>query len=343
MLLSLMFKSRALNYVIFSLLIITSEFSFALRLDDSYTGVWQGIEIMGCDLEIANQIRKTIPLDIGSEFKLSNKEKYRDICNKHVKKYLPNENVECGFIFFTDGVAYMNIQVLPREYNNQFRAIPIPDHPVPKIPDEVNKVYMKIQDRMDEMAKRTGTFPTEIYDGGFIDFTDPILHELAQELTRIAFDYNEVILEVVRYEPDPMTRADAANLLSWTRHPENFKYIVKWDLLSDSYLGVRNNLARSFVFLIQKVESKEILNDLLQLYCKMVSLPEHTDRNKALYSIQEVLEKDPSLVNAMDQACIGHIHYIAEASILSNVGGVAKEILEFMELNKLEKNTHHHS
>ncbi|MCS5708343.1 hypothetical protein CC99x_005430 [Candidatus Berkiella cookevillensis] len=69
-------------------------------------------------------------------------------------------------------------------------------------------------------------------------------------------------------------------------------------------------------------------------FCKQAALPSHADRNKALYSLNAIVRKNPNAINVIDQSCMATLNEIAETSILPNAGGIAKEILKNIDINK---------
>jgi hypothetical protein len=177
----------------------------------------------------------------------------------------------------------------------------------------------------------SGTFPNERYDKGFRDSDDPVLHGLAVKLSKVVWKYNHILLDIVHYSTNVTERRSSATLLAWSRHPENLASILEWDLLMDPDTGVRNYIARAFTYSISDIRDRSLLKNLLPAYCKQAALPTHTDRNKALYSILEILKNDKSLASSISPECKNTITYISEISILDNVGGVAKEIMKIME------------
>ena len=173
-----------------------------------------------------------------------------------------------------------------------------------------------------------GNFSMEKPNEDFRDSTDPMLHEMAVQLSQLVPKYNHDLLEIVHYSPYVEERQKAAQLFAWSNHAENLPYLLKWDLLSDPDEEVRNNIARSFSQFMKKIKDESLLKDLMPAYCMQATLPNHTDRNKALISINSILESHPKLVIAIPPECKKNITYLSDTSILDNIKGPAKDILK---------------
>lgn len=298
-------------------------------LPNNIEATWAGIEVMGTDKETAQKIRNLIPIKIGDTFQFSESEKYRLMCYNLMKDNFQINNVHCGFIFFGGGHVYLDVEIL----NNKsiFRSIPKIQATIPTISNEFINLLNQWDQRVTFLI--TNKQPIiEIYDKGYLDSKDPILHALAEKLAPLAYKHNNLLLDIVRYSPDVDSRTQAATLLSWARHQEqNLRFVLKWDLLNDPDKGVRNNLARAFSSIMHEVKDVNLLSKLIPVYCKQATLPSHTDRNKALYSIMGILKQHSNLSSEIDCDCKNTINNISEISTLENVGGLAKEILRLME------------
>ncbi len=305
-----------------------SPISLLAVIDDNYKGRWEGIEVVGVDHHTAQKIRNKMPFKRGDVFLITDDDKYMEICQKNVNEIIPSGAARCGFTLFTDGIVYLNIDI-PKAQSDNFRKIPSKNGKIAILPDELRHLYDAWNKRMSTLQS-SGTFPNERYDNGFRDSDDPVLHEIALKLNKVSWKHNDNLLDIVHYSPDVSQRRVAATLLAWSRHPENLALILKWDLLMDPDIGVRNYVARAFTYSITDIRDRTLLKNLLPAYCKQVALPTHTDRNKALYSILGILKNDITLASNISPECKDTITYISEISILDNVGGVAKDINKLM-------------
>lgn len=284
---------------------------------------------MGTDPVTAQKIRKLVPIKIGDNFRASEAKHICSLCKKRINKNIKIKNAGCSIVWFGDNVAYLIVEV-PKSHNASFRVLPYKTSTITVIPNELNTIFLKWEKRMSFLMSN-GNFSMEKMDFGYRGSNDPILHELAVTLTYLVPKYNQAILDVLRYSPDVKERQKAAALLAWSNHDENLHYVLEWDLLSDPDKGVRNDVARSFSAFMNKIEDEKLLTSLIPAYCKQASFPNHTDRNKALYSILGILNNHPKLVNAVNPECKKNIDYISKTSILENIKNPAKDILSIIE------------
>jgi len=320
------------KYIFIFTLLSFPNIGSSATINDNFKGTWNGIEIVGVDVLTAEKIRKEMPFKIGDSFQITDDEKYLETCQKYVGEIIPSANAKCNFIYFADGKVYLNIE-LPNNVNVEFRKIPIKKGKLSSIPKAAITLYRSWDDRMSYLLS-SGSFPREKYNEGFRDSEDPILHDLAIKMSKTVWKYNDILLDVIHYSQNVEERRDAAALLAWARHPENLYNILEWDLLMDPDIGVRNYISRNFMYYISDANDTLLLKKLLPIYCKQAALPNHTDRNKALYSILGILNADKNLSSNISSECNKTITYISERSILENVGGPAKQIKKMMERAK---------
>ena len=300
----------------------------ASTTDNEFKGTWAGIEVMGCDAKTAQIVRNLIPIEKGTPF-YADKEQFNSWCDL-VKGKINAKDINCGFIGFLKGEYYFDVEIIPHgTKETTFRSIPKLSTKSPTVPRNLEKLYEQWDQHFLTMIK-TGVNPYEEYKNGFLDYQDPYLHEVALKLANSTYRYNDILLKVIRYSQDPNQRCMASSLLAWSKHPNNIEYILKWDLLNDPDENVRNDLARSLSFTLVDVKDKKLLNDSISMFCKQATLPSHGDRNKAVVSLQDILNKHKDLVISDDE-CKQTLTYISQNSILPNVGGVAKTILTTIE------------
>lgn len=319
---------------LFLALIFLCKVCYAIPATDEFKGVWAGVEVMGCDQKTAQLIRNQIPIKKGSPFQ-PNADQFKLWCN-NVKEKLKTQDVQCAFIGFLEGDYYYNVEITPDDKKTtNFRVLPKLIHNIPKIPKDLELLLAQWDEIFMSMIK-TGVNPHEIYRNGYLDYEDPTLHGLAVKLSNSCYKYNDDILKIIRFSPEVEQRRKAANLLSWTKHPNNIRYILKWDLLNDPDEGVRNDLARSLSFTFVDIKDKKILNESICTFCQQARLPSHTDRNKALSSLHNILNEhqELNLASNISQECIETLKYINHMSILPNAGGLAKDILDKIEQSK---------
>jgi hypothetical protein len=319
------FKLKKISILI---CLILSQEAFTFELKNDYKSKWAGIEVIGSPRGSAHKIRELLPIRIGETFIAANAKHYKNLCHDILRKSTTFNESNCSILWYGDETAYLVVDLLDKNANNTFREIPKTSI-TPKIPKNLNALYKKWNDHASALMTK-GDFPIENFDNGFRDFENPVLHNYALELKEIATKHNNILLNVVHYSTDNIERQKAADLLSWGKIVDNIHFIIDWSLLTDPDPTVRNNIARSFLHFVHQIEDELLLKNLLQAYCAQATLPTHGDRNKALYSIQEILEKHPKLISAINSECSSNISYLSEVSILENIQEPAKDILAIL-------------
>lgn len=310
---------------------LAPSFGYSLETTENFHGVWAGIEVMGCDKNTANKIRKLIPIQNGMSFNSLNKEELHSWC-ENIKKEIPYLNIKCGFIGYLEGNYYFNVEVLSNNlYKNNFRVIPS-EKSVPVLPHKLEKLHDELENYIIN-AIQTGVDPKENYDKGYLDYKEPKMHAVALKLSYSVRRYNNTILNILRCSNDSKQREKAATLLSWAKKPNNLHKIIEWDLLNDPDPNVRNNLTRSISFEFETIKEKTLLKKIIPLLCKQATLPSHGDRNKALVSLKSILENNPTISSEINHECNATLEYISESSVLPNAGGIAKELLNKIKAN----------
>lgn len=298
---------------------------------DTVKATCAGIEVMGVDHELAEQIRKLSTLQIGDTLMLSEYDGYCKGTTKQIENNLTVGEVKCSYMVLSNGEFYLVLDILPIDAKGLiYRTIPYNPKGVVKLPEQVLFLYNSLFNRSFELLSNYTNYE-EYYDKGYLDYDDPVLHSIAEQLSVLAKKHNDDLLKIIHYSPDRDEREAAGLLLSWSQEPNNLRYIADADLLLDPDNAVRNNVARSYIHFMDRVKDKTILTDIIPAYCKMAALPLHSDRNKALYCILEILKAHPDMAYAINVDCKNNITYIADMSVLDSVGGVAKEIVKLME------------
>lgn len=309
-------------------------------LTKDFTATFSGIEVVGVDKLTAEKVRHILPVQIGDIFFSKETEKQRANYVDIIKKIFPTNNVSCSFLLYGNNSVYLIIDFIPPgTKENVYRPILSNKENFKKIPKKLNYLYDQWNKRH-SLLMNEGLLDIENYDKGFRDFKDPQLHNLAKNLNVYASKNYRVLLTTIRDSIKASERRKAAALLAWAEHPnETLEFILHWNLLNDPDQGVRNDLTRSLSASIKYIKDMSLLKELFPYYCKQVTFPKHTDRNKALYSIREILDFHPDLSNVITAECKQSINYLNEVSILGNIAGFASEILKIMEVQHA-KNTY---
>jgi hypothetical protein len=304
-----------------------SQILFSFQVDNNYVSKWAGIEVIGTDAATAEKIRTLDIVTIGSTFKAQKAKHYCEKCKKIIRSKTKFKNAYCGLVWYGDQTAYLTVETEGKQiHNNLLRTIPENQNAIVKIPEELNEVFLKWESRMSALMFSRNLDKST-------DSNDPLLHELEVKLSKLVPTYNHTILDVIHYSPDVIERQKAAQLFTWSNHAENLPHVLEWDLLLDPHPGVRNDVARSFSSSMEKIKDEELLKKLMPVYCKQAALPSHTDRNKALYSILNIIKTHPNLISTLNEniPCKKNITYISNVSILENVRDPAKDILKIIK------------
>ena len=322
----------ALEASLLAISLFFSQIINSAELNNNYVQTWAGVEVMGVNLEAAQNIRKQMPFKKGSNYNKSELSKYLLTCRNIVKEKI-GYDAQCSTISYGNGNVYLSVDILPSKNNSLYRKIPQKEGEVAKLPKKLQNLYDVLNDRF-EFLITTGNFPIEKIGQNYKDFEDPKLHATAKKLSRCVPRYNDILLDIIQYSQDDDEREKAAELFSWSRNINNLFLILNWDILLDPDEGVRNNIARSFAPILPDIKDKALLTNLISVYCKQASFSSHLDRNKALLSILKILEKNKELTSDINDECQGTIRYINEMSILENSGGFAKKIITIVDNSK---------
>lgn len=299
--------------------VLSIPFSYALEVDSlNFSGTWQGIEVMGTSQVLSQRIKNIVPIEKGSTFNCD-----ENICKRwcdKIKEEISPNKAECGAVSYFDHTHYYLVEVLP-QYTENYRQIKKTGSHNKKLPPQLQNIFntFEIQEFNNFKLGRN-------IEKGSEKLQRKDIQNLSNKLEKLVPKYNELILDVLTYSEDVNQRRDAAKLLTWTKD-SNLQEIIDRNLMNDPDSAVRNNLSLSLSSYIKNLNDPVLIEKSLKMYCQQISLPSHGDRNKGLFSIQEILNKDKKKYALLDNTCIEKIKLISETSILPNVGGFAKTIL----------------
>ncbi|MGE4349221.1 MAG: hypothetical protein AB7D28_05615 [Candidatus Berkiella sp.] len=312
--------------IAFLLCLTFSHISFSYVINGNYEAKWSGIEVIGTDNNIeAEKIRQLLPIRIGETLIAKDAMDYKNLCCNIVKEKTSFEKSRCSILFYGDNNAYFIIDLASNETMYAFRTIPQKSTPIPGIPKELDELYEKWNNHASSLMS-SGNFIKENFDNNFRDFEEPSLHLYAMQLNKMTKKYNNILLDIIHYSESNAARQKVADLLSWGDLNKNIHYLIRWNLLNDPDPGVRNNIARAFLHSVHKA-NEALLKDLIHAYCYQSQLPTHGDRNKALFSLKEIIEAHPHLGSTFSSACKNNLIYLSEMSILDNIKEPANDIL----------------
>jgi hypothetical protein len=232
--------------------------------------------------------------------------------------------VRCAPLRKTGEGAYLVVDVVERSEPERLASTPAPAGDV-ALPAELADAYRRLEEGYTERLMAGRPVP-ESADAGYLDFADPELHAIALELLAAVPPHRDLLLRAVAEDRDAADRARAATLLHWV--PDKPAAIAAVHrLLDDSDETVRNDVSRFMLFHLGRVEDRALLREVVVSLARQLARPSHGDRNKALYGLGAVLDAAPELAPFVEERAGPWLRRLAEQSVLSNVGGVAVELL----------------
>lgn len=158
---------------------------------------------------------------------------------------------------------------------------------------------------------------------------DEELERLGLNLRQLAPQHSEQLLHLVAHARLDFERGRAADLLRWAGDFDE-SLSVAGSLLDDPSGLVRNNLGILLIHYTEHItmshaQSKRLLDGLMLA----VQRPDHGGRNKALYALDALMKRDPTLTTLLcSHAHVDLLERIAVQSVLYNVGPVARALTE---------------
>lgn len=288
---------------------------------------WVGFEIIGNRSVSREDVQKFTPIELGTTY--AEDEAWKSWC-ENIQKTYDLAYAHCSTVLYSDFTAYFTVDLVEKgeEERIQFRAPPTGTFPA--FPQEIQVLYDKFYERIWYLFSQ-GNPPTENSQAGYLDVSDAEAHDTVLELVKLVPAHREQILEILENDRDEAKRAQAANLMNWTVSDLSDSVIQSAALLDDPSSLVRNNISRFTNAFIAHVKSVEARKKLVDAYVTQLGRPSHGDRNKGIYNLLLLVQafpEDLAYVRAKGQSAI---RYLAETSVLSNVQGPAKELLQLID------------
>ncbi|HEX4955476.1 MAG TPA: hypothetical protein VF017_18955 [Thermoanaerobaculia bacterium] len=288
---------------------------------------WRDFEIVGSTQTDPAAIRQAIPLPLGGAFP-DDPEVWAAWCPGLAERF-GLASLSCSPVLFLDGRAYLVVEVVEKEEAErlQFGTAPLEDV---ALPESLVSLYTRLRERQQDNF-RQGRANQEDVKQGYLDYSEPVMHGIAQELAAAVPPHRTTLLAALAQDKDAEDRARAATLLHWAPDKEG-SIAAAHRYLADPSSLVRNDISRFLLFYLDQVKSRETLGSVIDALALQLSRPSHGDRNKALYALESLLEGTPDLSPVVAQKAGPWILRIARQSVLDNVGGVAKGLAERLKL-----------
>lgn len=287
---------------------------------------WGGFEVLGNHSVGREEIIKKIPLQVGEKYK-EDISAWTKWCERLVQTY-SFSSAECSGVRYSDFQAFFVVDVVEKGQEHRFKFRPTPTRDLTLANDRVMTTYQNLQKRLWYLFSQ-GKPSSESWSHGYLDYADPEMHQMVLELVKLTPPYRKNIIRVLREDKDPSKRMAAADLLNWAG--KGSKSVLRTHtLLDDPHSGVRNQLARFMHHFVGSIRSENKLRAIIDSLLVQLDRPSHGDRNKALFNLFEILKHRPELTQYIKEKGQPLIQYTADTSVLSNVGGLAKEILALL-------------
>jgi hypothetical protein len=298
------------------------------RGEKPMTWKWMGVEVIGNHRVSSTDLLGQLPVHIG------------DIYREDLRTWMncgDGLRARYGFIFarclpvrYPDGTAYLVVDVVEPDqaYRNRFRNPPAKD--VAWVTPEIKAVYDRLYTRFWALFNQ-GRSVQERADAGYLDYSDPRLHADVLKLIRSVPLYRDRLLDVLQNDRNSKKRADAANFLNWTVKDLEGTIRRANSLLDDPSSEVRNNISRFTLQFVARLQSDPVRRDVIRQCLLQLDRPSFGDRNKSLYNLLAIAQKFPEDRDFISEQGLALIQSIADASVLPNVGGTARDLLKVLK------------
>lgn len=288
---------------------------------------WVGFEVIGNHKASKADIVAQIPIKVGDKYK-EDPASWQKWC-ADLKTKFKFHFTHCSTVRYVNFDAYFVVEIVEAgyEYRNQFRAEPLADIPFasPEILDLYEQLYKRLWDLFNQ-----GKAVNETTDKGYLDYADAEMHTVVEKLAQLVPKYRNNLLEVLEKDKDINKREKAANLLNWTVN-DLAETVVKANRLLDDPSGlVRNNISRFTSHFIDKVQSEQDRQSLIDHLFVQLDRPSHGDRNKAIYNLLFIAQKFPGDRPYIKEKGAALITSISQFSVLDNVRDPAIEVTKLL-------------
>ena len=287
---------------------------------------WTAFEIVGQVTTDRDAVAAAIPLPVGEPLQ-EDGTPWVGWCAGLAAK-LDLRAASCAPVWMFDGRAYLVVEIVERAEAARAEFAPAPTGDVALDPELV-ALHERLEERFHENF-RAGREMPERAEAGYLDYGEPVMHEIAAALLEKVPQHKATLLRAIAEDRDADDRARAATLLHWAPDKEASIAAVHGHLDDPSSL-VRNNISRFMLFYLSSVKSDEVRRAVVPSLARQLARPSHGDRNKALFCLKALLDGSPALAPLIREAAGPWIDRIAEQSVLENVGGVARELAAALE------------
>ena len=300
--------------------------------------LWTDFEVVGHRSVTREQIlAQDPPVTLGEPFAFDmEKHAVFEAWGKTVADKFGLAKVHVGTLRFLDGKAYLVLNVVEQQdaANHTFRAEP--DKNI-DVPEEVSALLEKhsalIQKNFDTqnfeaLREEVRGIEEKDYYNTYPDSEE--MSALVDEMRATFPPHRQALIEVLKHSRSTQARAHAATALNWSGDVlDSISQIYM--LTDDPAVLVRNNISRFMLHYLQYHPDKAVRGAVIDSLLVQMTFPSHADRNKALYGLLALAQSAPADRGFIEQKGRAEIERIAKQSILDNVGGVAKQLLDLFD------------
>lgn len=289
--------------------------------------VLENIELTGACQRPRSYYLNDFPVGLGAAPLKSELTQIRGWCNNLVKSKKVY-SAECNMLHRPPNTAYLTVNIREAPPPVQV-ARETKKNTTPRLAKDLVKLHSERELLFDKKLIRDGiTLSDEVHDG-ILGSSDPELDALARKLGAAVQPRLKHVLTVLNGSLIESDRIAASELINWSGNPAAV-FPVLSAALSDSSVYVRNNASRFVVVFVDELSDVDTAKSILSGMAAQLKLPFMTDRNKALFGMKGLIDKFPVLTSSIGAETRSHLCHIAKTSILDNVGGTAKELLDLV-------------
>ncbi len=290
--------------------------------DDQPRWRWADFEVCGQRTVTREQIIDHLPLEIGTPY-ATDFESWKAWAAS-LEQEFDFHAVRISAVRYVDKRAFLVVNIVEHgdEDRLAFREAPTGSVLMPQaLVDAQDELNVILREQFEK-----GTPSPENADKGYLDYALESAQPLTARLAELAPPHRETLVRIVKEDADRDKRARAATLLNWAGDVER-SILELHEYVDDPDGGVRNNLTRFTLHFLDRLESPESQQAFIRAMATQLRKPGHGDRNKAVSALSRMYEFHPDTLPYIMEVAGEEIERIAEQSILSNVGGVAKNLL----------------
>ena len=292
---------------------------FAVQAQQQMT--WGETEVIGLKRLKREQITSLLPIKVGEVADQKEKEMLK-WCEPLRK--LPVLAVSCNGAVVGTKLYYV-VEILEDTESDAILQASRSPRASGRVSPDARKLLAMREHRVQEVIA-DGYMPGEqITPSGILVSDDPELRAFDAQLRDFAMGQQDKLIAMVLDANHP-ERRDAISMLQWAGNPA-FSIAAIQGRLLDPDTEVRNFTARFILTFIERLRDSEVAESLALTLTKVLTLPSHADRTKALAILSPLYTLHPEIRPTLRLEASEPLAKIARESVLPGVGGEARGLL----------------